>query len=312
MPSDRSGDHLPGRRGLASLPPNLRASLFMIAAFLCFTVMAVLMRAVGPRVPVTEIILIRQVIAFVLLAPWFFAARGQIGAPTGLSLHLARGVFQVGAMGCGLTATLLIPLADVTAIQMAEVIIATALAAIILKEKVGWRRWSAAAIGFVGVLIMLRPFSDGFDAAALIALFGALCGGASMIALRMGSSHDKAITVLFWQGVVVLVLVAPPALWFWVTPTGREMAIIALMGVIFTIGLFLFTAAMRMGSTSAMAPLHYLRLVMMALVGWLLYEEVPSLATAIGATLIIASASYTLMRNARRASKIDPASTSTG
>ncbi len=156
--------------GLARLSPNLRASLLMIGAFMVFAAMAVLIRTVGDRIPVVEVILVRQLIAFAVMAPWLFAARRAIMRPTGLRLHLARGIFQVGAMACGLTATILIPLADVTAIQMTEVLIATALAAVILKERVGWRRWTAAGVGFLGVLIMMKPFSQGFDTAALIAL----------------------------------------------------------------------------------------------------------------------------------------------
>ncbi len=127
-----------------------------------------------------------------------------------------------------------------------------------------------------------------------------------MIALRMGSGHDKTITVIFWQGVIVLALIAPFALWLWVTPGPADAALLLLMGLLFTAGLWLFTAGLRLGDTSALAPLHYLRLIMMAVVGWLFYNEVPTLTTAIGALLIISAATYTLIRNARRRSVVQP------
>lgn len=175
------------RHRLGGMSADLRASILMIVAFVVFSAMAVLMRLVSDRIAVAQVVLIRQVIALALMVPLFWTARRVILHPTGLARHLARGVLAVGAMFCGLTSIIHIPLADATAIGMAEVVIATALASPVLRERVGWRRWLATTAGFLGVLIMLRPFGAGFDAYALVALAGSLCGAASMIALRLGS-----------------------------------------------------------------------------------------------------------------------------
>jgi drug/metabolite transporter (DMT)-like permease len=282
------------------IPRNLAASLLMLAAFLIFCLMAVLMRIVGPTIPVFEIVLLRQIVGFLLFAPLFIRAWSEVRHPTAMKLHMARGGLAVGSMSCGLTAVVLLPLADVTAIQMAEVLFITALAAPILGEHVGWRRWTAAAVGFVGIAIMLKPFGQGFDANSLLPLIGALFGAGGVIALRLGASHDRTETVLFWQGVVVLLLVAPLALWRWVTPTPYEALMLAAMGIVFAAGQWLFTSAARMGDASALAPLQYVRLLLMALLGWQLYGEVPTLATATGGALVLAAATYTIGRNARR------------
>lgn len=292
---------------IGGMTADLRASILMIAAFLVFSAMAVFMRLIGDRIAVPQVILIRQVMALILMAPLFWQSRHVILHPTGLGLHLARGVLAVGAMFCGLTSILHIPLADATAIGMAEVLIATLFAALVLQESVGWRRWTATAVGFLGVLIMIRPFGAGFDPYALMALAGSVCGALSMIALRLGSGHDTTVTVLFWQGLVVAALSAPVAAWTWVTPTLPEMGILLAMGLVFTAGIWLFTAAIRLGRTSAVAPLGYLRLVLMAATGWLFYGEVPTWATAIGGLLVIASATYTITRNAARALPLPPA-----
>lgn len=291
---------------IRELTPDLRASVLMVIAFIVFSAMAVLMRMIADRVAVPQVIFLRQVMALLLMAPLFWSSRHVILHPTGLGLHLARGVLAVGAMFCGLTAIVYIPLADATAIGMAEVLIATAFAAIVLRERVGWRRWTATGIGFLGVLIMIRPFGEGFDAYALVALAGAICGALSMIALRLGSGHDTTVTVLFWQGLVVAGLSAPLAATLWVTPTPGEALILVVMGLIFTTGIWLFTAAIRLGRASAVAPLGYLRLVLMAATGWLFYGEIPTLATMIGGLLVIGSATYTILRNADRASTIPP------
>lgn len=301
----------PWRQQIGGMTPDLRASILMIAAFVVFSAMAVFMRVIGDRIAVPQVILIRQVMALMLMAPLFWQSRHVILHPTGLGLHLARGVLAVGAMFCGLTSILHIPLADATAIGMAEVLIATLFAALVLRETVGWRRWTATAVGFLGVVIMIRPFGAGFDPFALVALAGSVCGAASMIALRLGSGHDTTVTVLFWQGLVVAVLSAPVAAFAWVTPTLPEAAILLAMGLIFTAGIWLFTAAIRLGRTSAIAPLGYLRLILMAATGWLFYGEIPTWATVIGGLLVIGSASYTIIRNADRAPTLPPANPDT-
>lgn len=287
-----------GRAAVTGWSPDLTASVLMVASFAVFSAMAVMARDIGDHIPVIQMVFVRQLLAFAFMAPVYRRLWPAIRAPRGLLLHAARGVSAIGAMVCGLSAVILIPLADATAIQMAEALFATALAAIVLREPVGWRRWSAAAVGFAGVAIMLRPFSGGLDPDALVALLGALCGAFSMIFVRLGSEHDRTETVMFWQGIVVLALVTPVAAFFWVTPSLGDAVTLFVMSLIFTIGQWLFTAALRMGDTAALAPLHYLRLLMMAAIGWLLYAEIPTLATVAGAVLILCSATYTLRRNA--------------
>lgn len=281
----------------------------MIGAFVIFSAMAILARSISDAIPVIQMVLVRQALSMVLLAPLFWRQRQDIARPRRLGLHALRGATMVGGMVCGLSSVILIPLADATAIQMAEVILATALAALILREPVGWRRWTATFVGFVGVAIMVRPFGAGADPYAWVALLGAVFGAVNMVILRLGADSDRIETVLFWQNMVVLALVTPVALWVWVTPTLFQAAILAVMAVTFTLGMWLMTSALRLGETSALAPLHYLRLLMMAVAGWFIYAEVPSLATVLGAVLVLGAATYTISRNAARKVPQPPATT---
>jgi len=283
------------------------ASLLVIAAFLTFTAMAVLVRLAAEHLAVIVIVFIRQLMTMLLMTPFFWLNRLQIRHPAGLGLHALRGVTAVGAMLCGLSAVVYVPLADVTAIQMTEVLFITALAALLLGESVGWRRWLATAVGFAGVLVMLQPFAGGIEPFMLVALLGAGFGAGAVISLRLGAMHDSTVTVLFYQGIVVIVLSAPLAFWFWTPPTLEALRIVLLMSVIMAVGQWLFTTALRMGQASSLAPLNYLRLLMMAVVGYWVYDEVPSIVTALGALLIVGSASYTIHRNAqlRRAADVN-------
>ena len=293
---------------VSAMPANLVASLLMVSAFVTFTMMAVLIRTVGAAIPIVEVVFVRQLLSMILFAPLFWRDRELIRHSSGLKLHLGRGVSATFSMVCGLTATLMIPLADVTAIQMAEVLIVTALGALILRESVGWRRWLAATVGFVGVLVMVRPFGDGLGPFAYVALAGAFFGAMNMLFVRAGARHDSIGTVLFWQGMVVLTLITPFAVAKWVWPTPWQALLLAVMSLIFFLGLWLMTAALRMGETSALAPLHYLRLIMMGAVGWAIYGETPTVHTIVGAALILTSATYTIRRNAQKALDKPPAS----
>lgn len=291
------------------LPPDLVASLLLTSAFVIFTAMAVLVRLAAEHLAIIVIVFIRQIMTMLLMAPFFWINRHQIRHPAGLRMHALRGVTAVGAMLCGLTAVVYVPLADVTAIQMTEVLFITALAALLLGESVGWRRWLATGLGFSGVLVMLQPFAGGVEPFMLVALLGGIFGAFAVISLRLGSMHDSTVTVLFYQGLVVIALSAPLAFWFWTPPTFEALRIVFLMSLIMAIGQWLFTAAMRMGQASSLAPLNYLRLLMMAVVGFWLYDEVPSLTTALGALLIVGSATYTIHRNAQLRKAAEAAAT---
>ncbi|MBI3507371.1 MAG: DMT family transporter [Proteobacteria bacterium] len=286
------------------LPVDFAASLLMIMALVTFTVTGILMRSAAQSLPILQILFLRQLMALVLMAPLFWRHRGQILHPEGLRLHTIRGSAAVVSMVCGNAAVVYIPFADATAIQMSEVLFITALAAMFLGEKVGWRRWSACAVGFLGVVVMIRPFSGAVEIFALVALFGSAFAAISVATLRFGSRLDSAETVIFFQSLIVLACTAPFAWWVWAPVNFGVLAVIAAMAVLFALGNLLFTNAFRIGNASAIVPLQYLRLLMMAAVGFWLYDETPSLATTLGAALIVGAAIYTLHRNSVRGSQV--------
>ena len=130
-------------RGLFDRQPrNLRASMLVILAFFTFAAMSVMLRRLNNEIPIVEVIFVRQFSALLLMAPIYRRVWPEIRKPHRMALHMMRGVTASGAMFCGLSAVMLISLANVTAIQMTEVIFATAFAAILLGEKVSARHWA--------------------------------------------------------------------------------------------------------------------------------------------------------------------------
>ena len=152
---------------------------------------------------------------------------------------------------------------------------------------------------------MMQPFGEGLAWGNVLALCGAICGALSMVAIRLGAPHDSALTVTFWQGLVVLCLITPIAMVAWVTPHMEQALLLALMSVTFTAGQWLFTAGLRLGAAAAIAPLNYLRLIMMTVIGWLLYAETLTLMTIVGAFLILSSAFFTIRNNARSVKEVN-------
>lgn len=295
------------RSAYSRMPADLSASVLMILALVTFTMTGVLIRLAAESLPILQILFLRQAMAMAIMTPLYWRHRNQILHPDGMRLHALRGLAAVVSMICGNAAVVHIPFADVTAIQMSEVLFITALAAIFLGERVGWRRWTATAVGFTGVLVMIRPFSGAVEFFALVALFGSIFGAISVATLRFGSRLDTAETVIFYQSLVILACEAPLAWWVWVPPSPESLGLVAAMSVLLAVGTWLFTTAFRTGNASSIAPLQYLRLLMMAAVGYWLYDETPSLETTLGAALVVGAAIYTLHRNSVRQSKVAPA-----
>ena len=294
------------RSGFSRMPPDLAASLLMILALVTFTMTGVMVRLAAESLPILQILFLRQLMATAIMTPLYWQHRNQILHPDGMRLHALRGLAAVVSMICGNAAVIHIPFADVTAIQMSEVLFITALAAMFVGEKVAWRRWTATAVGFIGVVVMIRPFSGAVEVFALVALFGSIFGAISVATLRFGSRLDTAETVIFYQSIVIMACMMPLAWWVWVPPSAGSVGIVAAMSVLLAVGTWLFTTAFRTGNASSIAPLQYLRLLMMAAVGYWLYDETPSLETTLGAALVVGAAIYTLHRNAVRQSKVAP------
>lgn len=289
---------------------NLRGSILMIAAFFLFGAMMAGIKAIGTDVPLVQVLFIRQIIVTMLLLPLFMR-----GFPAALrtrhpGLQFVRGAFSLGAMLCGFSALLHIPLADVTALGFAKVLFVTIGAVIVLHEKVGMRRWVATGIGFVGVLIMLRPGGDGIGYYYMLTLIGALFGAGITITVRVLAQSERTETILFYQAVFLILSLAVPTLLWWVPPDPRQWMLIAMVGITGTGGQYLITRAHQTGEASALAPLEFVRLLIATVIGYFLFTELPDGTTFAGAALVVGATVYTMHRNSARGTPSPPISSS--
>ncbi|MEL7344362.1 MAG: DMT family transporter [Pseudomonadota bacterium] len=279
----------------------IRAILLMTAAMATFACGDALVNFLSDRTSSAQIIMtfgLGSIIIFGGLA----LAQGQSLHPRGLLDKgiLARLVAEmVGTIGM-ITALTLAPLATVSAIMQATPLFVTMGAAIALRETVGWRRWTAVIVGFLGVLVILNPFSTSFDPNALWAILGVLGLSVRDLATRfvpkdMGSS---AVSFFSTLGLLPLGLVMMPI----VGTTTLEIPTLLLLVVLAIFGgtgyLFL-TAALRLSEISAVSPFRYTRLIFTIFLAIVLLGERPSFSVYLGSAIVVASGLFILWRERR-------------
>lgn len=288
---------------------NRRASFWLLGSAALFTCTSILVKLLGETLHPFEISFFRAAVALLVILPIFARTGGlRAGMHTQVPLlQLLRGVVGSLAMFLGFYAIVALPLADAQAISFSRNLFLVPLAAVILSETIGLRRALATGIGFVGVLIMLRP-GTGESGLGMLVSLGAMAalGHALLVALastlvNIASRYDGPMTLMFYTNTVSLALIAIPTFFVWQTPSLYELALLVAMGILATLSHNFYIRAFALGEASAIAPADYIRLVFAALAGWLVFATVPDGYTIGGAALIVGASFYIIRREARLA-----------
>ena len=292
------------------LSDNQKGIAFLLGASIGFSLMALLIKLLGQRLHVTQILLLRQLGMLLLVLPAIarnFPASLRSSRP---GLQVLRMAFAVIAMLGGFTAVIHLPLADATAIFFAKSFFVTLFAIWVLGETVGVYRWSAVVVGFAGVLIMVQPGTDNFSIYSLASLAGAAGAAAVMITLRILSQHDGADTILSWSALGIGLVMAIPGIYFWRWPSAAEWALLGALAVASYLGQKGNIYAYKHGEASLLASLDYIRLLWATLLGYLVFGDIPGAPTWIGASIVVAAAVFSIYRETRRKSRVvaDPVS----
>ncbi|MDA9581480.1 DMT family transporter [Alphaproteobacteria bacterium] len=286
---------------------NRRAALWLLASATMFTFTGVLVKTLGQTLHPFEISFFRGLVALAVILPIFSRTGGiRAGMRTQIPLlQITRGVVGSVAMFLGFYAIVALPLAEAQAISFSRNLFLVPLAAFILSETVGPRRAIAACVGFVGVLIMLRPNMGAGDAGMLLSLGAAAAlGHAFLVALatvlvNIASRYDGSVTLMFYTNTVSVTLIAIPTFFVWQTPNISELMMLVAMGILATASHNCFIRAFALGEASVIAPVDYSRLIFAALAGFVVFSTVPDIYTIIGALIIVASSFYILRREAQ-------------
>ena len=285
------------------LPPNLRGAIWMVAAMAGFAVEDLLLKIVARGMPVGQILMIFGLggaLAFAILAQ---IRDERVLHPAALSRPvIVRAGFEVTGRLFYTLAIALTPLASASAILQATPLVVVAGAALIFGETVGWRHWTAISMGFLGVLVILRPGLDGFSWLSLLAVIGLIGFAGRDLATRAAPPVLTSL-VLGVYGFAAMVP-AGAVLLGWtggaVVPTPATVGVLAVTIVVGVAAYFALTLAMRTGEVSAVTPFRYTRLVFALILATVFLGERPDGWTLAGAAMIVASGLYTLARTNRR------------
>ncbi|TPW29859.1 DMT family transporter [Pararhizobium mangrovi] len=287
-----------------SLSGNARGALFMVVAASLYSVMAALIKFAGQGLPVIQILLVRQVVMTIIVAPAVVRSFPGSLATRNPGLQFLRVVAAIVAMVCGFGALVHLPLANATAIAFSKSFFTTIFAIVLLGEVVGWRRWMAVVVGFAGVIVMAHPGTGEFSVYSVLAVVGALAAGFVMVIIRYMARTDTPLTILTYQAIFLGLAVAGPAIYYWQPPTPSEWFALVGVGAVGYVSQMANIMAYKEGEASVMAIFDYLRLIFAVLLGFYAFGEVPDLFTGIGAVIVVGSALYTVHRDTRRKAAI--------
>jgi drug/metabolite transporter (DMT)-like permease len=282
-----------------TLSAPLEAACLMLLANACAAGMNVTIRVVADEIHPFEIAFFRNLFGFLVMLP-FLGGLGLAAFRTRYAGRLlATGSAQVVSMLCFFTAITLMPLGQLTALSFTKPLFATVGAALILHEVVRGRRWSAVAIGFLGVLIVVQPLAEPVPPAAGLVLASTVIFAGIALAIKRLVAVESPRTIVLYQSLVTTVLCLPPALLVWRWPGLEAFAMLAMIGVFGTVGWLAFTRAFQLADASAIMPYEFAKLPLTAILAWLMFAEVPTVWTWIGGALIFASTVYIAHREAR-------------
>ena len=285
--------------GTAHAGRVLRGVAWAVVSMAMFTFTPVFVRFLSSDMHAVEIIFHRSVIATVALLAWFVWTDFSRLRTRVFKSHMGRAVLNFGGMALWFQAIVSMPLAEATALHFTLPLYTVIFAAMFLGERVGWRRWSATAVGFLGALIVLRPGAVPISAPAMMVLGSAAFYGGAVVMIKLLTRTDAALPIAFYSNLLMGAIALVPTIFLWQGPALSDLPLLVALAAIGTAAPYCFTRALVNLDASVVAPLDFLRLPFTALAAWLIFAEVPDRWTWIGAAVIFGSTTYVARREAR-------------
>ena len=295
---------------------NPKGILYILLSMMVFSVQDGIMKHIYNFVSLYEVYLIRTVISFVLILIFLIITKKPVVFKSKYPLltFLRVILFFFGFSSFYISLTVL-PLGTATALFFVTPFLITIFAHFFLKEEIGIRRWSAVVVGFIGVYIALNPDFSNFNYLSLLPILCAFCYSLSMIIIKKTSDKDSVYTqtFTFYIGAIILSIIFyfiigdgqyntldHPASQFifreWFVDFNNSILLMSITGVTATVAFFLLFTAYSIASPSVISPFEYSILFWSPLVGWLYFDEIPTLSTVIGILIIVSSGVYIFIR----------------
>jgi drug/metabolite transporter (DMT)-like permease len=280
------------------LPENLRGALWITMGTIAFALNDAVIKHLGRTIHPFELAFFRYAIGFLLLLPVFVRMGWSGLKTTHPGLHGLRLIVACTAQVGVIYSVIHLMLADATAIAFSRPLFTTLIAVFVLGEAVGRGRWTATAIGFAGVLVMVRPGHAAFDPVALVAVCAACAFAFANVMIRLMARTEPPNRILFYYHAGGTMIFALPAAWMWTMPVGLEWLLLFMIGALTTVGMVGFVRGFSAGEASIVGPMEYTRLIYAGFIGYYLFAEVPDIWTGVGALIIVVSTLYIARREA--------------
>jgi drug/metabolite transporter (DMT)-like permease len=271
--------------------------------------MSATLKTLAAGYPVGEIVFFRSSFALLPLLLWLAWQGDLINAVRTRNVvgHFKRGFIGTASMSFGFASLAYLPLHDSIAIGYASPLIVVVLAALVLKERVRLYRWTAVAVGFVGVMIMLSPylklggtfsgdFSPGPTLGAILAFAGACCSAGATMQVRRLTLTEKTGAIVFWFFILASALSFSTIVFGWRMPNAMDFGLFVLSGTLGGIGQILITQGYRYADTSVIAPFEYTTMIWALLFGWFVFSELPTNTMLVGACIVAATGLFIVWR----------------
>ncbi len=246
-----------------------------------------------------QIIFLRNLIAVPMIVAAVIVLRGSHALRTRHpGLHALRGLLILLGAYLYFTSLRFLPLAEATALIFSAPIFITALSVPLLGEAVGWRRWGAVLLGFIGVVIVVQPGAAGFQLAALLPVAAAVLYSLFMISARWVGPTEGLWTMMLFVMLFPMLYAAPFALWAWVPVQAQDLWLFVAIAIFGSLGITLIGQAFRLAPAAVVAPFDYTALVWATALGWLIWGDLLEFWTIVGALIIVASGIIIVLREA--------------
>lgn len=294
----------------ASDPPQhyLGGIALRLLAMLSLSLMFVLVKYIAEAgIHIVESLFWRQAVVLPLLAVWALT-HGGLGmfATHRIGIHARRAAMGLTGMALNFGGMIFLPMAEATTINLSVPIICVFLAAALLGERVGWQRWGAVIVGFIGVLVVLNPttllmngFAGDHGLGTLIALGGAMMTALITIQVRDLGRTESALTIVFWFSLISLVPLGLALPFVMVPHSAGEWGLLVGLGLLGAVAQLSLTGALRLAPVSVVTPMDYSSLLWSIACGWWFFGTLPAETTWVGAPLIVASGLFIAWREHR-------------
>jgi len=266
-----------------------------------FAAMHALVRHVSGSVHPFEIAFFRSLFGLVAILPLLLRAGPSILKSQRPGLLAIRGLLSAASMLCWFYGLSMTPIATATALSFTNVLFGSIGMALFLGERMRVRRWSAVALGFVGMMLIVRPGFTSVDHGTGMVLISAVLWGISLVIVKMLLRTDGTVTVVAWAAISLTIATAVPAYTVWQWPSLEDLAWLALIGTLATAATLGWTYALKSAEGTLIIPLDFTRLVWAGAIGFLVFSEIPDAWTWTGSGLIVASTLYIAIREGRLA-----------